>query len=97
MASQNLSRVALLTPNAPKQAVVDLRQAFTSLAKDEEFIAEAVEEAEIEEAPAEITAPPAEFLREEPAVAAFVAQTAEAVPPFVSPAIAPERRMSVPA
>lgn len=41
MASQNLSRVALLTPNAPKQAVVDLRQAFTSLAKDEEFIAEA--------------------------------------------------------
>jgi putative tricarboxylic transport membrane protein len=41
MASQNLSRVALLTPNAPKQAVVDLREAFTSLAKDEEFIAEA--------------------------------------------------------
>lgn len=41
MASQNLSRVALLTPNAPKQAVVDLRQAFTSLAKDEEFITEA--------------------------------------------------------
>ncbi|HEX5606551.1 MAG TPA: hypothetical protein VFY96_08555 [Candidatus Binatia bacterium] len=41
MASQNLSRVALLTPNSPKQAVVDLRQAFTSLAKDEEFIAEA--------------------------------------------------------
>jgi putative tricarboxylic transport membrane protein len=41
MASQNLSRVALLTPNAPKPAVVALRQAFTSLSKDEEFIAEA--------------------------------------------------------
>jgi hypothetical protein len=41
MASQNLSRVALLTPNAPKQAVVALRQAFTSLSKDEEFIADA--------------------------------------------------------
>src|ERR1043166_6401601 len=33
-ASQNLSRVALLTPNAPKPAVVALRQAFTSLSKD---------------------------------------------------------------
>lgn len=53
---------------------------------DEEFIAEAVEEAELEEAPAEITAPPAEFPREEPAVAAFVAQTAEAVSPAIAPA-----------
>jgi putative tricarboxylic transport membrane protein len=41
MASQNLSRVALLTPNSPKEAVAALRQAFTSLSKDEEFIAEA--------------------------------------------------------
>jgi len=41
MASQNLSRVALLTPNSPKEAVAALRQAFTSLSKDEEFIGEA--------------------------------------------------------
>lgn len=41
MASQNLSRVALLTPNSPKEAVAALRQAFTALSKDEEFIAEA--------------------------------------------------------
>jgi tripartite-type tricarboxylate transporter receptor subunit TctC len=41
MASQNLSRVALLTPNSPKEAVTALRQAFASLSKDEEFIAEA--------------------------------------------------------
>ena len=41
MASQNLSRVALLPPNSPKDAVLAVRQAFTSLSKDEEFIAEA--------------------------------------------------------
>src|SRR5687767_6721692 len=41
MASQNLSRVALLPPNSPKEAVLALRQAFTALSKDEEFIAEA--------------------------------------------------------
>ena len=41
MASQNLSRVALLTPNSPKEAVLAMRQAFTELSKDEDFIAEA--------------------------------------------------------
>jgi hypothetical protein len=41
MASQNLSRVAILTPNSPKEAVVALRQAFTTLSRDEEFIADA--------------------------------------------------------
>jgi hypothetical protein len=41
MASQNLSRVALLPPNSAKESVVAMRQAFTMLSKDEEFIAEA--------------------------------------------------------
>src|SRR5262245_61808551 len=41
MASQNLSRVALLPPNSPKEAVLAMRQAFVALAKDEEFIGEA--------------------------------------------------------
>jgi tripartite-type tricarboxylate transporter receptor subunit TctC len=41
MASQNLSRVALLPPNSPKEALLALRQAFTALSKDEEFIGEA--------------------------------------------------------
>jgi hypothetical protein len=41
LASQNLSRVALLPPNSPNEAVLTMRQAFTALAKDEEFIAEA--------------------------------------------------------
>jgi hypothetical protein len=41
MASQNLSRVALLPPSSPKEAVLAMRQAFTALSKDEEFIAEA--------------------------------------------------------
>ena len=41
MASQNLNRVALLPPNTPKEAVLAMRQAFTLLAKDEEFISEA--------------------------------------------------------
>src|ERR671914_1564497 len=41
MASQNLSRVALLPPNSPKEAVLAVRQAFIALSKDEEFIAEA--------------------------------------------------------
>jgi tripartite-type tricarboxylate transporter receptor subunit TctC len=41
MASQNLSRVALLPPNSPKEAVSAMRQAFTALSNDEEFIAEA--------------------------------------------------------
>jgi hypothetical protein len=41
LASQNLSRVALLTPNSPKEATLALRQAFTALANDEDFISEA--------------------------------------------------------
>jgi tripartite-type tricarboxylate transporter receptor subunit TctC len=41
MASQNLSRVGLLPPNSPKEAVLAMRQAFTALSKDEEFIADA--------------------------------------------------------
>jgi hypothetical protein len=41
MASQNLSRVALLPPSSPKEAILSLRQAFTALSRDEEFIAEA--------------------------------------------------------
>jgi len=41
MASQNLSRVALLAPNSPNESILALRQAFTALSKDEEFIAEA--------------------------------------------------------
>jgi hypothetical protein len=41
MASQNLNRVSLLPPESPPAAVLALRQAFTSLSKDEEFIAEA--------------------------------------------------------
>jgi len=41
MASQNLNRVALLAPNTPREAVLAMRQAFSQLAKDEEFIAEA--------------------------------------------------------
>src|SRR5499426_1584414 len=41
MASGNLSRVALLPPKSPKESVLALRQAFTALSRDEEFIAEA--------------------------------------------------------
>jgi tripartite-type tricarboxylate transporter receptor subunit TctC len=41
MASQNMNRVALLPPASAPAAVNAMRQAFTSLAKDEEFIAEA--------------------------------------------------------
>lgn len=41
MASQNLNRVALLPPGSSREAIVALRQAFTALSKDEEFIAEA--------------------------------------------------------
>jgi tripartite-type tricarboxylate transporter receptor subunit TctC len=41
MASQNLSRVALLPPGSPPEAVAALRQAFTALSRDEEFISEA--------------------------------------------------------
>jgi hypothetical protein len=41
MASQNLNRVALLPPVSPKEAILAMRHAFTQLAKDEEFIAEA--------------------------------------------------------
>jgi tripartite-type tricarboxylate transporter receptor subunit TctC len=41
MASQNLNRVALLPPGSPNEAVLTMRQAFSQLAKDEEFIAEA--------------------------------------------------------
>ena len=41
MASQNLNRVALLPPGSSREAIVALRQAFASLSKDEDFIAEA--------------------------------------------------------
>jgi hypothetical protein len=41
MASQNLNRVALLPPGSPREAVAAMRQAFTALSKDEEFIADA--------------------------------------------------------
>jgi tripartite-type tricarboxylate transporter receptor subunit TctC len=41
MASQNLNRVALLPPNSPKESILAMRQAFSTLANDEEFIAEA--------------------------------------------------------
>jgi tripartite-type tricarboxylate transporter receptor subunit TctC len=41
MASQNLSRVALLPPNSSPEAVTAMRQAFAALSKDEEFISEA--------------------------------------------------------
>jgi hypothetical protein len=41
MASQNLNRVGLLPPGSPREAVTALRQAFSALSKDEEFIAEA--------------------------------------------------------
>jgi hypothetical protein len=41
MASQNLSRVGLLPPGSPPEAVAALRQAFAGLSKDEEFLAEA--------------------------------------------------------
>lgn len=41
MASQNLSRVAMLPPGSSPEAVATLRQAFTALSKDEEFIGEA--------------------------------------------------------
>jgi hypothetical protein len=41
MASQNLNRVALLPPGSPNEAVLTMRQAFSQLARDEEFIAEA--------------------------------------------------------
>ena len=41
MASQNLNRVALLPPGSPREAVTALRQAFSMLSKDEEFIGEA--------------------------------------------------------
>jgi hypothetical protein len=35
------SRVGLLPPGSPKEAVLAMRQAFTALSKDEEFIAAA--------------------------------------------------------
>lgn len=41
MASQNMNRVALLPPGSPPAAIAAMRQAFSSLAKDEEFIGEA--------------------------------------------------------
>jgi hypothetical protein len=41
MASQNLNRVALLAPGTSNEAVLAMRQAFSLLAKDEEFIGEA--------------------------------------------------------
>jgi tripartite-type tricarboxylate transporter receptor subunit TctC len=41
LASQNLNRVALLSPGSPGEAISALRQAFAALSRDEEFIAEA--------------------------------------------------------
>lgn len=41
IASGNMSRVAILPPGSPPDAVAALRQAFAALSKDEEFIAEA--------------------------------------------------------
>jgi hypothetical protein len=41
MASQNMNRVALLPPASPPAAVAAMRQAFTGLSKDEEFVGEA--------------------------------------------------------
>lgn len=41
MASQNMNRVALLPPSSPPAAIAAMRQAFASLAKDEDFIGEA--------------------------------------------------------
>jgi tripartite-type tricarboxylate transporter receptor subunit TctC len=41
LASGNLNRVALLPPGSPADAITSLRQAFVSLSRDEEFIAEA--------------------------------------------------------
>jgi hypothetical protein len=42
LASGNLARVALMPPSSPSAAVTALRQAFTALSKDEEFIADAM-------------------------------------------------------
>jgi len=42
MASQNMNRVALLPPASPAEAVSAMRQAFALLAKDEEFLGEAM-------------------------------------------------------
>jgi len=42
MSSTNLQRLILLPPGAPTEAVTVLRQAFASLAKDADFIADAV-------------------------------------------------------
>ena len=41
MASQNMNRVALLSPRTPTAAIAAMRQAFVGLAKDEEFLSEA--------------------------------------------------------
>ncbi|HWP60024.1 MAG TPA: hypothetical protein VNL14_19180 [Candidatus Acidoferrales bacterium] len=41
IASGNMSRVALMPPGSPPEAVAALRQAFASLSRDEEFIADA--------------------------------------------------------
>jgi tripartite-type tricarboxylate transporter receptor subunit TctC len=41
IASGNMSRVAILPPGSPPEAVVALRQAFATLSKDEDFIGEA--------------------------------------------------------
>ncbi len=41
MASQNMNRVALLSPRTPTAGIAAMRQAFAGLAKDEEFLAEA--------------------------------------------------------
>jgi len=41
MASQNMNRVALVSPRTPTAAIAAMRQGFIGLAKDEEFLAEA--------------------------------------------------------
>jgi hypothetical protein len=42
LASGNLARVALMPPASPPAAVMAIRQAFSALSKDEEFIADAM-------------------------------------------------------
>ena len=41
IASGNMARVAIMPPGSPPEAVAALRQAFASLSRDEEFVAEA--------------------------------------------------------
>jgi hypothetical protein len=42
MSSTNMTRMVLMPPKAPSETITILRQAFESLARDEDFLAEAV-------------------------------------------------------